>query len=44
MIGFAAVMEPEVGAATGAGYGEETSERLAQRKWLLRPGHDRTGR
>lgn len=33
MIGFAAerLMELEVGAATGAGYGEKSAERLAQR-------------
>ena len=33
MIGFAAerLMELEVGAATGAGYGEKNAERLAQR-------------
>ena len=33
MIGFAAerLMEPEVGARTGAGWGEKTKDRLAQR-------------
>ncbi len=33
MIGFAAerLMELEVGATTGAGYGEKSAERLAQR-------------
>jgi len=46
MIGFAAqrIMELEVGAATGAGYGEKTAERLAQRNgyrdrtWETRAG------
>jgi len=46
MIGFAAerLMALEVGALTGAGYGEKTTERLAQRNgYRERDWHTRAG-
>ena len=46
MIGFAAeqLMALEVGALTGAGYGEKTAERLAQRNgYRHRDWHTRAG-